>query len=258
MALIAVIYVAWVAATYVLEGRINLLSRFDPVGRVLYVAIANIAIGVLFAAWVLRDGLKSRIIQPKQIGLLKSKARTAMVIGMAFVAGIAFFLSQNPRSTDPMIVFNVFIQVLPVSIAEVVVCWSLIGAGVESLTKHSGRILSVVLGAISASVLFGIYHFAHSPPFNEVNMVLFLMLPSIGTAIAYFVARDVYAAIIIQNFFGIVGVLGGTPDLSIFRQPLIVAYALAAASIVALMGANVFLARRIAKDPTVSSNETET
>ncbi|MCI0559343.1 MAG: hypothetical protein MN733_12685, partial [Nitrososphaera sp.] len=211
VALIAAVYVAWVAATYVLEGRINLLSRFDPVGRVLYVAIANIAIGIFFSTWVLRDGLKNRIIQPKQLGLQESKARTATIIGIAVVAGAALFLSQNPRSTDPMIVFNVFMQVLPVSIAEVLVCWSLIGTGVESITKHKGRVLSVVIGAIAASVLFGVYHFAHSPPFNEVNMVLFLMLPSIATAIAYFVGRDVYAAIIVQNFLGIVGVLGGTP-----------------------------------------------
>ena len=82
VALIAAVYVAWVAATYVLEGRINLLSRFDPVGRVLYVAIANIAIGILFSTWVLRDGLKNRIIQLKQLGLQKSKARTASVIGI--------------------------------------------------------------------------------------------------------------------------------------------------------------------------------
>jgi membrane protease YdiL (CAAX protease family) len=31
-----------------------------------------------------------------------------------------------------------------------------------------------VVASIVASVLFGVYHFAHSAPFNEVRMVLFL------------------------------------------------------------------------------------
>jgi hypothetical protein len=47
-------------------------------------------------------------------------------------------------------------QVLPVSIAEVMVCWALIGSSFESLAKNNTkkRFVSVIVGAIAASVLF--------------------------------------------------------------------------------------------------------
>jgi hypothetical protein len=70
---------------------------------------------------------------------------------------------------------------LPVSIAEVMVCWALVGSSFESLAKNNnkGRIVSsVIIGGVAASVLFEVYYYAHSPPFNQTSMVLFLMLPS--------------------------------------------------------------------------------
>lgn len=32
----------------------------------------------------------------------------------------------------------------------------------------------MIVAAIVASVLFGVYHFAHSPPFNTVDLVVLL------------------------------------------------------------------------------------
>jgi hypothetical protein len=76
----------------------------------------------------------------------------------------------------------------------------------ESLAKNKNksRIVSILDGTIATSVLFGVYHYAHSPPFNHTSMVLFLMFPSIATAVTHFLGRDIYAAVIVQNFKGIV------------------------------------------------------
>jgi len=147
------------------------------------------------------------------------------------------FLAQNPKTTELMVVFHVFVQALPVSIAEVMVCWALIGSTFESLgrrIKRFGKVASIVVGALVASVLFGIYHYAHSPPFNETAVVSFLMLPSVATGVTYFLGRDFYAAVIIQNFMGIIGVVGSLPALEQFRQPMIPVYALAEMSAAAL------------------------
>jgi hypothetical protein len=143
----------------------------------------------------------------------KSAVRTAAVIVAAGVGGLAIFLLQNPASTHPIVVFSVYMQVLPLSIAEVVVCWAVIGTSFESLAKrkvsknNNNKAISIVIGAVVASVLFGVYDFAHSPPFNEVNMVLFLMIPAIAPSVVYFIGRDIYATIIIQHFLGIFGVM---------------------------------------------------
>jgi hypothetical protein len=149
---------------------------------------------------------------------------------------------QNPRTLEPLVVFNVFMQALPVSIAEVMVCWALIGSSFESVAKNNnnnnnkGRIVSsVIVGAVSASVLFGVYPYAHSPPFNQTTIVLFLMLPSIATAVTYFLGRDIYAAVIVQNFMGIFGVMSELPNLEVYRQPMVPIYALSAISVAVLV-----------------------
>jgi hypothetical protein len=117
------------------------------------------------------------------------------------------------------------------------VCWALIGTSFETLVRSKWKIKSVIIGAVAASVLFGFYHYAHSAPFNQTSMVLFLMLPSIATALTYFLTRNVYAAIIVQNFLGMVGVIGNIPNLDPFRQPMAPVYAMAAVSVAALLTA---------------------
>lgn len=240
-------YVAWVAATYLLEGRINLFQRVDPVGRITYVTIANIAIGTVLSALVIRYLLKSQFVRAEQIGISQSGPRTALAIAAALAGGLALFMLQNPRTMEPIVVFNAFMQVLPVSIAEVMVCWALAGSSFESLGKNRGRVASILIGAVVASVLFGVYHYAHSPPFNQTSMVLFLMLPSSATAVTYFLGRDIYAAIIVQNFMGIVGVMAGLPNLEAYRQPMVPVYALSAASVAALVVSVSVILRRTAK-----------
>lgn len=236
------IYVIWVAATYLLEGRIHLFQQVDPIGRITYVSIANIAVGTVLSAIAIRYLLKVELVKPEQLGLYKSRIKTVSIIALAVAGGLALFMLQNPRTIEPIVVFNAFMQVLPVSIAEVMVCWTLIGSSFESLTKNINnnsndrrKVSSVIVGAVAASVLFGIYHYAHSPPFNQTSMVLFLMLPSIATAVTYFLGRDIYAAVIVQNFMGIVGVMAGLPNLEVYRQPMIPIYALSVVSIVALI-----------------------
>src|SRR5215203_5050972 len=231
------LYIIWVVATYLLEGRILLFQKVDPIGRMTYVVIANIAIGTVLSAIAIRYLLKAQLVKPEQLGLNKSQLRTAAVIASAAAGGLALFMLQSPRTLEPIVVFNVFMQALPVSIAEVMVCWALIGSSFESLAakNNKGRIISVLVGAVAASVLFGVYHYAHSPPFNQTSIVLFLMLPSIATAVTYFLGRNIYAAVIVQNFMGIVGVLAGLPNLEVYRQPMVPIYALSAVSVAALV-----------------------
>jgi hypothetical protein len=204
-----------------------------------YVVIANIAIGTVLSAIAMRYLLKAQLLKPEQLGLSKSRLRTAAIIASATAGGLVLFMLQNPTTLEPIVVLNAFMQVLPVSIAEVMVCWALIGSSFESLIRNNnnkGRIVSsAIIGAVAASVLFGLYHYAHSPPFNQTSVVLFLMLPSIATAVTYFLGRDIYAAVIVQNFMGIVGVLAGLSNLEIYRQPMVPIYALSAVSVAALV-----------------------
>ena len=76
---------------------------------------------------------------------------------------------------------------------------------------------------------------------------MFLMLPSIATAVTYFLGRNIYAAIIVQNFMGIFGVIANLPALEPFRQPMISIYVLTAVSIAALAVSVSGTLRRVAR-----------
>ena len=60
---------------------------------------------------------------------------------------------------NPIVILNAHSQVLVVSIAEVMVCWVIVGASFESLVKSRGRIASLVVGILTPDIFFGIYHF---------------------------------------------------------------------------------------------------
>ena len=205
------IYLVWIFATYLLEGRINLLQKPNPLGRLIYAVIANMMIGTVIAIWLLRPSILQRFVTSKQLGFQSSLKRVVIAVVIAGLIGFALFVIQKPASLNAIVILNVFLQTLPGSIAEVVVCWALVGATFESLTRrknknnnnninNKSKITPIIVGAAVAIVLFGLYHFAHSPPFNQPNMVIILMYPSLLTSIVYFVVRDIYTAIIFRHY----------------------------------------------------------
>ena len=155
-------------------------STYDPLGRLAYTIVANIMIGTIFGFIIINT--------------------------VAASAGFLLFSLGDPASFDPIVIANVFAQTLPTSIAEVVV-----GTVFEFLARkrmskekdgtigkeggniRSISILSVIVASLVSIILFGLYHFAHSPPFNQPNMVVFLMVPAILTSIFYFAGRSISA-----------------------------------------------------------------
>src|ERR687897_1660389 len=236
------IYLIWVLATYLLEGRINLLQKPDPQGRFMYVVVANIAIGTVIAIWLLKPSISSGFLTIRQLGF-QSVKRILIVVTIAGIIGFVLFVVQRPVTLDPVIVLNIFAQTLPGSIAEVVVCWAAIGTTFESVARNRGRIISIIFGAAIATILFGIYHFAHSPPFNEPGMVLFIMYPGILTSLVYFIGRDIYATIIFHNFQALFGVMMSVNIVS-FTQPLYPILILAVVSILVLVMLDLLLVRK--------------
>jgi hypothetical protein len=134
------VYVVWSVLTYLLEGRIHLLQRIDVLGRFEYVVIANMVIGTVLALWLLRYyHISSGFISTKRLGFQSVNLRFWVVVGIASVIGFVLFIIQGPVSLNPVVVSNVFAQTLPTSIAEVVVCWVVVGASFESLLLTSSK-----------------------------------------------------------------------------------------------------------------------
>ena len=88
-----------------------------------------------------------------------------------------------------------------------VVCWALIGAVTEAFLSARGRAVALVGSAVAASVLFGLYHYAHSAPFNTLPMVALLTAVGLVTSAFFLVSRDIYATAVFHNFLGVFGVV---------------------------------------------------
>jgi hypothetical protein len=246
MLLAGALYLAWVAATYLLEGRVELLRRPDPLGRAVYALVANVVIGTAVAAWLLRSSLDSGLVALDQLGFRRfRRALAAVAIGM--LLGFGVFLLQGPRSREPIVLLNVFAQVLPTSIAEVMVCWAVIGATTESAARPAGRAASLFAACFVSAALFGVYHVAHSTPFNEPAVVAFLTLVGLATSLVYFLGRDLYATVAAHNYLAMVGIIGSA-DLAAFRQLLFPLYSLAFIAVVVLVGSDVLVLRRTRAD----------
>jgi hypothetical protein len=250
------LFAAWTVATWFLEGRIETLLRPEArVDRALYAIIANLLIGIVAAIAILRF-LIGRGWVAKQAAGFGSRTPSAVWLTMALVLGLALYVLQGTPSREPIVLLNAFSQVLVVSAAEVVVCWAVVGATVEALLRPRGRAISIVGAALVASVLFGAYHFAHSPPFNSPGMVAMLAGVGLVTSAFFFMTRDVYATILFHNFlavFGVVQALVASGQLSVFavlRPPLLV---MAGATIVVLaLSDRTLLGKRTVAEDTAS------
>lgn len=154
---------------------------------------------------------------------------------------------------------NVFAQVLPVSIAEVVVCWVVVGGSVAALLRHCGvsRYLADGSALVVSTVLFGVYHFAHSPPFNTVEMVGLLTIVGVGTGLIYFAGGSFYGALVFHNFmalFGIVSSLAEAGQLGTYEQPLVPLLATALVALTILVAVErLFVRRSITGGTSISS-----
>jgi len=241
--LAAALYLVWVLATYLLEGRIHTLLRPEAMGaRLSYALVANVLIGIVGSALVIRFASRTGAVSTVQAGFRGlGHAAIAVVIGAAL--GLGIYALQGAPTWNPVVLINAYAQVLVGSIAEVLVCWAVIGAiGHSLLRDERGRWVSVIIAALLASVLFGLYHFAHSPPFNTVPLVAFLSVIGLVTSVYFFVSRDVYGTIAFHNFLGITGVIGAleaSGNLAVFEHPIIPLLGMAVVAVALLIAAHV-------------------
>ena len=232
------LYALWVIATYLLEGLPGTLIRPEAVGlRLVYALIANLAIGILLPLWVIRRALRSGLGSPEDYGFSGAR-RTLLSVVAGGLAGYALFHLAQAEPAHPLVVLNSFAQVWVVSVAEIVVCWALVGATLHIALRPWNRAGAVVVAAAVASVLFGVYHYAHSAPFNEFGMVAFLTAIGFVTSLWWFVSRDVYGTSVFHNFFGVTGVLaalktgGLVPERPELAVPLVITALVVTAALV--------------------------
>src|SRR5918994_1814668 len=148
LSLAFVLYLLWVFATYLLEGRIHTLLRPEAMGaRLSYALVANILIGIVGSALVIRVVSRAGTLSPEQAGF-RGLGHAAMAVVIGVVLGFAFYALQGAPSWNPIVLLNAYAQVLVTSIAEILVCWAVIGSVSQALLQDRGRWVSLILAAI--------------------------------------------------------------------------------------------------------------
>lgn len=211
------LYVAWVAVTWLLEKRVGLFARYDPIGRSTYALVANVLVGTVVAAAAAR----------RLPGALEGlRVRPLLLLALAIGGGVAMLNATPPAAREPTVLVNAFAQILPTSIAEVMTSFLLVGAVASSASRSMGKMAATAIGVLAGDAAFAVYHFAHSPPFDQPAMVAFLAMPGLVTALLVLVARDLVSAVLAQNLFAMIGITKNA-DLDVFRHPFFWAYAVA-------------------------------
>ena len=241
------VFLLWMLLTFLLEGFRLTLQRPDAIlDRLLYTFVANIIVGTVLVVFVLRYLKKSFVFDKENFGFrtMKNTLITSLLGG---IAGFAFFILQNPPSLNPVVIINAYCQVFVVSLAEILVCWVLLGSIMEKELKSTNKYLAMTGAILVSSGAFGIYHFAHSPPFNTVQMVVFLTLIGFITSIFYFTVKNVYATVIFHNFLGIQGVisaLNASGNLATYMAPQIPLFITALVALVVLIATDLYWMRK--------------
>jgi hypothetical protein len=209
--------------------------------RLSYALVANVLIGIGGSALVIRLVSRAGTVSTERAGF-RGLGHAAIAVLIGAVLGFGIYALQGAPTWNPVLLINAYAQVLVGSIAEILVCWAVIGSVSQALLRDSGRWVSLILAALMASVFFGLYHFGHSPPFNTVALVVFLSVIGLLTSVFFFASRDVYGTIAFHNFLGITGVIGAlesSGNLAVFERPIIPLLAMAVVAIALLIAAHV-------------------
>jgi hypothetical protein len=236
------VYLVWTAATYLLEGRIGLLISGDPSGRLVYALVANLLLGTVLVLFILSSFRRDREI-PDEVYGFQSLRRTVISVIGAFALGAVIFILSSPKTLDPVVILNLFAQAINTSTAEVLVIYLLVGATVVWLLESRGRGISLLAGIMIAAVLFGVYHIAHSPPFNTAPVIMMLTLVGVVTAVFFLVVREVYATIVFHNFLALFGVIQNI-DVANFQHPNLFLLGVLLVTLAVLIGLDLSLIRK--------------
>lgn len=231
------LYLIWTTLTYLLEGlRKTFLKPVNSIDRVVYTLVTNVLVGTVGSLLVIKMFTGQAGIF---IPAFTTPIRTLTSIVAGIVLGLVLLALQKPATWEISVLIRGYSQTLVVSIAEVIVCWGVLGGAIALSATGLGGFGSKLVALLIASAAFGVYHFGHTAPFNSAKMVILLSVIGLFTGLFFLVTKDLFGTIIFHNFFAIKGVLDSLQArglLDQFRkpQPVLVGTALVAAAVLVI------------------------
>ncbi|MGD0335340.1 MAG: CPBP family glutamic-type intramembrane protease [Xanthobacteraceae bacterium] len=164
------------------------------------VVLAGTVVPALAIRWLMQNGWHS--------GDLPVDGADAPLLGISLVVGLALIalaLRGSLKTEFPRVI-RLLLALFPVSLAEVLVFLSILFNWIERIAASMvSSPWASVAAAIASAALFGLYHFTHSPPWNNWAQAALLFIVWLFVCLAYVLTRDAWAASIIDASFATIG-----------------------------------------------------
>jgi hypothetical protein len=238
------VYCAWCVETFLLSGYNHLVTHPDPKGLIIYTVIGCIITGMIIPVICIRRAFVTGAVNMFQIGF-RSARRTVVACSLTSIPGYIAISVANPFGADKPAFLYAFLLLLPTAIAAVMICWVLIGTHVQAFVRGGGAPLSIAVGIVVTSLLFGITSLARGTAGPGQDALFWPVCTGLVAALFFFAVRDMYAtAIVVAE--GLVFLSAGSinPLWLHNSQPIILESALSAGTV--LIGIHWYLSRNYA------------
>jgi hypothetical protein len=235
------IYAAWLLEIFLLEGSIHLFERFDPPGIFLYTIIACIITGIVAPLLYIRNTFISGAVNMFQIGF-RSLRYTLLTCVLTCSIGYGAVIFYNPFGADRFAFLNAFVLLLPGAIASVMMCWVLMGTHVQAFVRSGGAILSISVGIMVTTVLFGITTFVFFPAVLLQDVLFLSLIIGIIAAFFFFAVREVYATIVVVAVCSVF-TMADRINPSYVQNTVLYVWMSAVLAVIILMGIHRYLSR---------------
>ena len=190
------VYCAWLAEIFLLEGNRALFLAPAPLPLALYTVIGCILTGMLIPILIIRRSFLSGAVNMLQIGfrpLKRTVAACTLTAVMSLLVALLIVPTASLRSALP----GFFLLYLPTGIAAAMICWVLVGTHLQALVRSGGAIVSIPTGIVITALLFGLTTEVHTPSPSLPDPLGTGILLGMVVALFFFAVRDVYATSIV-------------------------------------------------------------
>jgi hypothetical protein len=190
------VYCAWVLESFLLEGNGHLFLNPEPFGLTVYTLVGCVMTGMIIPVVCIHKAFITGTVNMYQIGF-RSLRRTVLACSVTGILGYVFVVGMNPFGTDKLAFAYAFMLFLPTAIASVMICWVLIGTHIQTFVRGSGALVSISVGVVVTSLLFGMASLAHGPVIQGQDTLFWSVCTGLMISLFFFAVRDVYATIIV-------------------------------------------------------------
>jgi hypothetical protein len=241
------VYLLWSLETFLFVGNVHLFQRPEPVGLLLYTLVCCVLVGLVFPVFLVRRAFVSGAVNMFQLGF-RSLRRTLLAGSLTVLVICALVALQNPFGPDRSSFAAAFLLLLPAGASLAMICWVLVGTHVQAFVRGGGAPVSISVGTVVTSLLFGLTPLVMFPGATSPELLFRTISLGLLAALFFFGLRDVWASCVAVTG-GLVYLAAGQLDVVQLHAALPALSVSAVITVAVLAGIHWYLSRHYVTVP---------